>query len=38
VAGDRLITIDVGAREAPLPGATVTLALDPAALIVLPQR
>ena len=35
VAGERLLTIDVGAREAPAPGTTVALALDPAALIVL---
>jgi putative spermidine/putrescine transport system ATP-binding protein len=38
VAGDRLITIDVGAREAPVPGTIVALALDPAALIVLARR
>ncbi|GGF19111.1 ABC transporter ATP-binding protein [Aliidongia dinghuensis] len=35
LAGDRLLTIDVGAREAPEPGTAVALALDPAALIVL---
>jgi putative spermidine/putrescine transport system ATP-binding protein len=38
VAGDHLITIDVGAREAPVPGTSVALALDPAALIVLARR
>jgi putative spermidine/putrescine transport system ATP-binding protein len=38
VAGDRLITVDVGAREAPVPGTIVALALDPAALIVLARR
>jgi len=38
VAGDHLLTIDVGAREAPAPGSIVALALDPAALIVLARR
>jgi len=38
VAGERLITIDVGARETPAPGAKVVLALDPGALIVLARR
>ena len=38
VAGDRLITIDVGARETPAPGTSVALALDPGALIVLARR
>jgi putative spermidine/putrescine transport system ATP-binding protein len=38
LADDRLLTIDVGAREAPKPGTTVALALDPAALIVLARR
>jgi len=38
VAGDHVLTIDVGAREAPAPGSIVALALDPAALIVLARR
>ena len=38
VAGNHLLTIDVGAREAPAPGSIVALALDPAALIVLARR
>jgi putative spermidine/putrescine transport system ATP-binding protein len=38
VAGEHRLTIDVGARETPAPGACVTLALDPAALIVLARR
>ena len=38
LADDRLLTIDIGARETPAPGTTVTLALDPAALIVLARR
>jgi putative spermidine/putrescine transport system ATP-binding protein len=38
VAGDRLVTVDIGARATPAPGATVTLALDPAVLIVLARR
>ncbi|HEV2674312.1 MAG TPA: ABC transporter ATP-binding protein [Aliidongia sp.] len=38
VAGDHLLTIDIGARETPAPGTTVTLALHPAALIVLARR
>jgi len=38
LADGRLLTIDIGAREAPAPGAPIVLALDPAALIVLARR